>query len=673
MANTKITSRVIADDAVTTAAIADDVALGGNPTTTTQSAGNSTTRIATTAFVTTAVSNLVDSAPGALDTLNELAAALGDDASFSTTVTNSIATKLPLAGGTLTGDLILGDNVKIEIGSASGGDLQIYHNGSNSFIDDSGTGNLQIRANAQVKIQKYTGENMFVGIADGAASMYHDNVQRIATTSSGATVIGNLGIGTAAPTRSLSISGTGSQYINVVSANDSGAGILLGDTDAEIRGAILYDNGAETLQLRSGGNTTAITIDSSQRVLIGSSTALSVTGGPRQFQIEGTSGVTASMSIIRHSNSSGGSTISLSKSRATADSGVTVVAANDVLGEIRFTGADGSDHDAVAANIKAEVDGTPGSNDMPGRLTFWTTADGAAAETERMRINNAGSVGIGTTPNSGWSAASTSGRVPIQIGAGSISGRLNDNHTEFSNNCYASGTGNDPQWSGLTRYAKQQIEFDSNGQIIFKNAATVDQSTFDSSPNFTFSNRMVIEADGGVAIGGTSSVYTCEIHGTAIIGAQYNKGAVMPFSDNTYDLGHSSYRWDDIYATNNTIQTSDKNLKDNITESDLGLSFIKELKPVSYKWKDKTRTHYGLIAQDVETVLSDISKPTADFAGFIKMEPEEEAPKHEENPVTETRYGLRYNEFIAPLIKAIQEQQTLIETLQTKVKALEEA
>ena len=288
----------------------------------------------------------------------------------------------------------------------------------------------------------------------------------------------------------------------------------------------------------------------------------------------------------------------------------------------------------------------------------------------KMTIDNDGSVGIGTTPNSGWSGASTSGRVPIQIGSGSISGRLNDNHTEFSNNCYASGTGNDPQWSGLTRFAKQQIEFDSNGQIIFKNAATVDQSTFDSSPNFTFSNRMVIEADGGVAIGGTSSTYTCEIHGTAIIGAQYNKGAVMPHADNTYDLGHSSYRWDDIYATNSTIQTSDKNLKDNITESDLGLSFIKELKPVSYKWKDKTRTHYGLIAQDVEAVLSDISKPTADFAGFIKMEPEEEAPKHEENPVTETRYGLRYNEFIAPLIKAIQEQQTLIETLQAEVKAL---
>ena len=63
-------------------------------TATTQSAGNNTTRVATTAFVSTAIANLVDSAPGTLNTLNELAAALGDDANFSTTVTNSIATKI---------------------------------------------------------------------------------------------------------------------------------------------------------------------------------------------------------------------------------------------------------------------------------------------------------------------------------------------------------------------------------------------------------------------------------------------------------------------------------------------------------------------------------------------------------------------------------------------------
>ena len=79
--------------------------LTGNPLAPTQSAGDNSTKIATTAYADTAVSNLVDSAPSALNTLNELAAALGDDANFSTTVTNSIATKMPLAGGTFTGGI----------------------------------------------------------------------------------------------------------------------------------------------------------------------------------------------------------------------------------------------------------------------------------------------------------------------------------------------------------------------------------------------------------------------------------------------------------------------------------------------------------------------------------------------------------------------------------------
>lgn len=66
------------------------------------------TDAATKGYVDTGLANLVDSAPAALDTLNELAAALGDDASFSTTITNSIATKLPLAGGTMTGVIAMG-------------------------------------------------------------------------------------------------------------------------------------------------------------------------------------------------------------------------------------------------------------------------------------------------------------------------------------------------------------------------------------------------------------------------------------------------------------------------------------------------------------------------------------------------------------------------------------
>ena len=86
----------------------------GIPAAPTATAGTNTTQLATTAFVGTAVAGLVDSSPTTLDTLNELAEALGDDANFSTTVTNSIATKLPLAGGQMTGNITMSGSETVD-------------------------------------------------------------------------------------------------------------------------------------------------------------------------------------------------------------------------------------------------------------------------------------------------------------------------------------------------------------------------------------------------------------------------------------------------------------------------------------------------------------------------------------------------------------------------------
>lgn len=78
-------------------------AFTGSPTAPTQTAGDDSTKIATTAFVAAAIAALVDSAPGALDTLNELAAALGDDEDFAATMTTALGLKAPLASPALTG------------------------------------------------------------------------------------------------------------------------------------------------------------------------------------------------------------------------------------------------------------------------------------------------------------------------------------------------------------------------------------------------------------------------------------------------------------------------------------------------------------------------------------------------------------------------------------------
>jgi hypothetical protein len=114
------------------------------------------------------------------------------------------------------------------------------------------------------------------------------------------------------------------------------------------------------------------------------------------FQSAGTSAL-AGYSAARYSANVGAPVIALGKSRNTTVAVGAIVQSGDSLGIFDFRGDDGAAF-ITAAQIAGVVDGTPGLNDMPGRLTFSTTADGAASATERMRITNGGLVGIGTTP-----------------------------------------------------------------------------------------------------------------------------------------------------------------------------------------------------------------------------------------------------------------------------------
>ena len=138
---------------------------GKTITVATASASDNDTTVASTAFVQQELASLVDSAPGTLNTLNELAAALGDDASFSTTVTNSIATKLPLAGGVMTGNLDINGNQLILDADADtsfregADDYIIMKIGGTDLIkiDSSGIG-IGIRPAEMLDIQSSSGD-----------------------------------------------------------------------------------------------------------------------------------------------------------------------------------------------------------------------------------------------------------------------------------------------------------------------------------------------------------------------------------------------------------------------------------------------------------------------------------------------------------------------------------
>lgn len=94
------------------------------------------------------------------------------------------------------------------------------------------------------------------------------------------------------------------------------------------------------------------------------------------------------------------SVLDFNRSKSATIGTQTSVGNNDNLGNIIFRGSDGTGL-IEACGISANVDGTPGTNDMPGRLLFLTTPDGSTTRTERMRITNAGDVGIGKTPTTG--------------------------------------------------------------------------------------------------------------------------------------------------------------------------------------------------------------------------------------------------------------------------------
>ena len=96
-------------------------------------------------------------------------------------------------------------------------------------------------------------------------------------------------------------------------------------------------------------------------------------------------------------------------------------------------------------------------------------------------------------------------------------------------------------------------------------------------------------------------------------------GEIRPASDNNHSIGRSNRRYVTYFGVNGSINTSDRNEKNTIVDSDLGLDFINRLNPVSYKWnKDDGKTHYGLIVQDLEETLTSMVKLFQILEAFIK-------------------------------------------------------
>jgi len=158
------------------------------------------------------------------------------------------------------------------------------------------------------------------------------------------------------------------------------------------------------------GTNDNISLDSSGRVLVGTSSARSnyrwaevSSDYTPSYQVEGT-GANANQSIAITNNAADNypPILFLGKSRGSSVGSNTVVPDGERIGQVVFAGNDGTRF-LPAARIEAVADGTPGSNDMPGRLVFSTTADGASSPTERMRLDSSGNLKF----NSGFGSVGT--------------------------------------------------------------------------------------------------------------------------------------------------------------------------------------------------------------------------------------------------------------------------
>jgi len=316
-------------------------------------------------------------------------------------------------------------------------------------------------------------------------------------------------------------------------------------------------NGSANQFLKNGATAgslgySSVVEDSSGRLLVGTSTArTSANGVSAGLQVEGT-GAESALSIIRNG---GLPYLTLGRSGGGSVGSNTAISNNDELGRISWAAADGTDIQSWAAQISAEIDGIPGSNDTPGRLVFSTTADGAPSPTERLRIQ-------------------------------------------------------------------------SSGDLRIANSTTFYPAT-----------------DNAVSLG---------------------SGPTGPF------------RFSAVWAANGTIQTSDERDKTEIVDAQLGSDFIKALRPVSYKWieggkvdtgkRDEdgnyiyesvpgTRIHWGFIAQEVKQVVDSTG---VDFGGWVLTDKDD----------PDSQQALRYDQFIAPLTKALQETMAELEALKAEVAAL---
>ena len=506
-----------------------------------------------------------------------------------------------LTGLTTTGNINFGDNDKAVFGAGS--DLQIYHDGSNSYIDDvagGGTGDLYIKGSDAVRIltpalivnNAANNEHLITAVQDGAVSLYHNGSPKIATSSSGVSVTGTanvdtaVGIGTS-PSAPLHVVGSSLIGVNdfgsydkddanlLISNGNNGTSILLHDGSGAYHSSLIkYDTNVLSLGLNNS--------NSDNSILTGSALNITSTGVGI--------GNTSPLGKLTISNAAG------------ANAPTTVTAANTYLqlGSDDYGASNNGKFmigfgytDATNTNSPAYIgyEETSTSGDTKGELTFYTRdVITDTAPTERLRIDSLGNVLQGTTTQAGNAALTVKSSAGSNTGIMIIEGDTNDGwglysvtsddsfritqYTHagtYSDKLIIDSSGNvgigispsntfsvGASGTVTTRYTSTDtsafslLQFENSGSIVL----SADHGNSAASSNIIFKSdggteRMRIDSSGNLLVGKTSTAF-----GTAGVRAIFN-GQLQATADGNEPLGLNRLSSDgsliDFYKDTSTV------------------------------------------------------------------------------------------------------------------------
>ena len=536
----------------------------------------------------------------------------------------------PQLGGDLASngnDILMADNDKVILGAGS--DLQLYHDGTHSYISDTGTGYLNIKTSDRFAVQSATGETMIEADANGTTKLYYDNSKKLETTSAGINVTGSV------TADGLTVDGGGSrQYINsghlrlsddynlewgggtnyIRGSNSSGAMSLVstGNLTLDVAGDIILDADGGDVLLKDGGTHFGSIYTTStpshmyiQSIISGQSLILATVGGvaltidsSKNVGIGTTSPTTSYQKVLHIHEASGSSAIHLTNNTTGSAAG------------------DGTDLIAYLSDFYIW-------NREAGNLIFGTAA------TERMRINSTGNVGIGTTSIDGTlhlDAGTSSDLIIEKDATGSAAVRF---HNAGSQTSYISLDADE----NMTHYGGSGVD-----QIFYAGAA----------------ERMRIDGSGNVHVRCTDTpsasvsgfLFTSDQLYTSAGNTTNTNTQVRFYNGNGLVGSISTAGSGTAYAT-----SSDYRLKENVTYTWDATTRLKQLKPARFNWiADSDNTiQDGFLAHEVSSIV-----PEAVF-GTKDAEIQENGDGYQ---------SLDYSKLVPLLVKTILELEARITTLE---------